>query len=184
MHSRRSIHRFRDTTGETKNVRSQFNAVIGSLVLLLIFATNSASAQSLQDISGAWKLVSAVHEQQGKKVDMYGAHPRGVLMIEANGRYVTVIARANLPKIASNNRTTATAEENNAIVDGSMAHFGTVTVDSTNHTLDFRIETSTYANWDGIEQKRAFKVEGDELRYTNSSGTTGSATELVWKRIP
>jgi len=151
--------------------------------LLLALAMGSASAQSLQDIAGVWKLVSAQSIHEGRKTDMYGAHPRGIFTIEANGRYVLIVRRADLPKVASNNRTTATAAENNAIVDGSMAHYGTLAVDAANHTLDFRIETSTYPNWDGIEQKRTFTLQGDELRYANKSGSTGSATELIWKRI-
>ena len=48
------------------------------------------------------------------------------MTVDANGRYVLVIARADLPKVASNNRTMATPEESQAIVQGSIAHFGTV----------------------------------------------------------
>ena len=42
--------------------------------------------------------------------------------MDANGRYVIAIARAGIPKVASNNRTTATPEENKAIVGGSITH--------------------------------------------------------------
>ena len=160
-----------------------FNVAAG-LVLLLALSTVDACAQSLRDIAGAWQLVSAQSEQGGKMADLFGSHPRGILTIEANGRYVLVVARTGLPKIATNNRGTASAEENNAIVDGSIAHFGKLAVDTANRTLDFRIETSTFPNWDGSEQKRKFTLTGDELRYTNASGSTGSATALVWKRIP
>ncbi len=156
---------------------------LGIVFLSLALAPGSTFAQSLQDIAGAWQLVSAKSIHEGKKTDIYGAHPRGIFTIETNGRYVLVVRRADLPKIASNNRTTATAEENNAIVDGSMAHYGTLGVDAASHTLDFHIETSIFPNWDGVEQKRAFTLDGVELHYANKSGSTGTATELVWKRI-
>ena len=159
------------------------NVIVGA-GLLLIACTGTVSAQSLQDLAGAWKLVSVVSEHQGKTSDMYGPHPRGILTIEANGRYVLVVARAHPPKVASHNRTTATDDENKAIVSGSIAHFGTLTVDSANKTLDFRIETSTFPNWDGIDQKRAFTVHDDELRYTVAAGSAGTSSALVWKRIP
>jgi hypothetical protein len=164
-------------------VNHSFKSIICTLCLPLGFAAGNVFAQSLQDIAGAWQLVSAKSIHAGEKTDMYGAHPRGIFTIETNGRYVLVVRRANLPKIASNNRTTATAEENNAIVDGSMAHYGTLGVDAASHTLDFHIETSIYPNWDGVEQKRAFTLDGNELHYANKMGSTGSATELVWKRI-
>ena len=40
-------------------------------------------------------------------------------MVDANGRYAIVFSRADLPKFASNSRTTGTAEENKAIVGGA-----------------------------------------------------------------
>ena len=40
-------------------------------------------------------------------------------MVDANGRYLITFARADLPKVASNNRTMATPEENKAIVGGA-----------------------------------------------------------------
>lgn len=157
-------------------------SIICSLCLLA-FSMGDVFAQSLQDIAGAWKLFSARSIHEGKKIDMYGPNPRGMMSIEANGRYMMMVARANLPKVAAGDRTRATAEENNAIVDGSIAHFGTISVDAAAHTLDLHIEASTYPNWDGADQKRRFTVDGDELRYSNASGSTGTGTDLVWKRI-
>jgi len=57
-------------------------------------------------------------------------------------------------------------------------------LDSASKTLDFRIETSTFPNWDGIDQKRAFTLHDDELRYTVAAGSAGTSSALVWKRIP
>jgi len=95
---------------------------------------------------------------------------------------VLVIARADLPKVASNNRTTATPEENKAIVQGSGVHFGTVSVNAADKTITFKIETSLFPNWNGTEQKRPFTVTGDELQYTVPAASGGGTATVVWKR--
>jgi len=105
-----------------------------------------------------------------------------ILTVDANGRYVLVIARADLPKVASNNRTTATPEENKAIVQGSGAHFGTLSVNAADKTITFKIETSLFPNWDGTEQKRPFTVTGDELTYTVPAASGGGTATVVWQR--
>jgi hypothetical protein len=158
---------------------------IGTLGLLFLGVVLSASevfAQSTKDLAGTWTLVSVVTEQGGNKTDTYGPNPKGILMVDANGRYVITFARADLPKVASNNRTTATPEENKAIVGGSLTHFGTISVNTADKTFTFKIETATFPNWDGTEQKRAFTVTGDELTYTVPTASGGGTASVVWKR--
>jgi hypothetical protein len=158
---------------------------IGTLGLLFLGVVLSASevfAQSTKDLAGTWTLVSSVTEQGGNKTDTYGPNPKGILMVDANGRYVITFARANLPKVASNNRTTATPEENKAIVQGSVAHFGTLSVNAADQTITFKIETSTFPNNDGTEQKRPFTVTGDELQWTVPAASGGGTATTVWKR--
>ena len=152
------------------------------LVLGIVLATGDAFAQTAKDLVGTWTLVSAINEQGGNTTDTYGPHPKGILTVDANGRYVLVIARADLPKVASNNRTTATPEENKAIVQGSGAHFGIVSVNAADKTITFKIETSLFPNWNGTEQKRPFTVTGDELQYTVPAASGGGTATVVWKR--
>jgi hypothetical protein len=45
----------------------------------------------------------------------------------------------------------------------------------------FRLEHTTFPNWDGQEQKRALTVTGDELKYVVASSIGGTST-LVWRR--
>jgi Lipocalin-like domain len=112
----------------------------------------------------------------------YGPNPKGILMVDANGRYVITFARADLHKVASNNRTTATPEENKAIVGGSLTHFGTVSVNAADKTFTFKIETATFPNWSGTEQKRPFTISGDQLQYTAAAASGGGSATVVWKR--
>jgi hypothetical protein len=152
------------------------------LVLGMVLVAGEVFAQTAKDLVGTWILVSAVVEQGGNKTDTYGPNPHGILTVDADGRYVLVIVRAGLPKVASNNRTTATPEENKAIVQGSGAHFGTVSVNAADKTMTFKIETSTFPNWDGTEQKRPFTATGDELTYTVPAASGGGTATVVWKR--
>jgi Lipocalin-like domain len=155
---------------------------LGVLCLGMVLSAGDACAQTAKDLVGTWTLVSAVTEQGGNKTDIYGPNPKGILTVDANGRYVIAFARADLPKVASNNRTTATPEENKAIVQGSLTHFGTLSVNAADKTFTFKIETATFPNWDGTEQKRPFTVTGDELQYTVAAASGGGTATVVWKR--
>jgi hypothetical protein len=156
---------------------------LGLLVLGVVLSAGEVCAQTTKDLVGTWTLVSNVTEQGGNKTDTYGPNPKGILIVDANGRYVLAIARADLPKIASNNRTTATPEENKAIVQGSITHFGTLSVNAADKTITFKIETyTTFPNADGTEQKRPFTVTGDELKLTVPAASGGGTATAVWKR--
>ena len=155
---------------------------LGLLFLGVVLSAGEVFAQTTKDLAGTWTLVSAVTEQGGNKTDPFGPNPKGILMVDANGRYVLTIARAGLPKIASNNRTTATPEENKAIVGGSIAHFGTLSVNAADQTMTFKIETGTFTNRDGTEEKRAFTVTGDELKLTVPAASGAGTSTAVWKR--
>ena len=52
----------------------------------------------------------------------------------------------DLPKLAANDRARATAEEARAVVAGSVAYYGTYSVDEANKTVTARVEGSTFAN--------------------------------------
>jgi len=156
-----------------------------TLLGLAVLAGSAASQQrSLKDqLVGSWTSVAIVTDTGGNKVEPFGPNPRGLLILDSGGRYVVVNLRPNLPKFASNNRMTGTPDENKAIVTGSLAHFGTYTVNEADKTLIFRIEGSTYPSWDGTEQKRVFTLTGDELKYTVPTVTIGAGTStVVWKR--
>jgi hypothetical protein len=155
---------------------------LGLLLLGMVLSAGAVFAQTTKDLAGTWTLVSNVTEQGGNKTDTYGPNPQGILTVDANGRYVLAVARAGLPKVASNNRTTATPEENKAIVQGSVTHFGTLSVNAADKIIAFKIETATFPNWDGTEQQRPFTLIGDELTYTVPAQSGGGTGTVVWKR--
>jgi len=144
-------------------------------VLLLALAVRDAAAQTVKSIAGSYALVSA---------EAFGKDGRGILMLGADGHYSLIAARAALPKFASGARTKNTPEETKAIVDGSIAHFGTYTIDDGGKAITFHIETSTFPNWDGTTQKRVLKLSGSLLTFTVTAPSGGGApNDVVWKRV-
>jgi hypothetical protein len=145
-------------------------------------AWTEAIAQTAKDFVGTWTLVSSTTEQGGVKSDTFGPNPKGLLVFDGGGRYVITFFAGNLPKFGSNNRATGTAEENKAIVTGSLAHFGTYTVNEADKSFTFHIENATFPNWDKTEQKRPFVISGDELKYMTAAASAGGTATLVWRR--
>ena len=155
-----------------------------ALVGLAVSFTLPTFAQQANDLIGAWTLVSITLNQDGKKTDMYGPSPQGQQIVDASGLYSLVIIRSDLPKFASSNREAGTPEENKAVVQGSIAFFGTYTVDEAAKTLTQHVDSSTFPNWNGTDRKLSFTLSGDELHLTTvSKASTGTGTaDLVWKR--
>jgi hypothetical protein len=142
-----------------------------------------AATQSAKDqLVGAWMLVSNYNERpDGSRFEPLGANPTGMLIFDDNGHMSSQLMRSSLPKFASNNRQEGTPEENRAIVQGVLCYFGTYSVNEVNHTLNFHIESSSFPNWNGTDQKRSFTITGDELTYI-APGASGGIAHVVWKR--
>jgi Lipocalin-like domain len=165
-------------------MKHTISAVIVSSALVCGFFApqKEAHAQAAKDLMGTWVMVSSTLEQGGKKTDYYGPNPAGQMMFDPNGHLSEVLTRSDLPKFASDNRQAGTPEENKAVVEGSIALFGTYTVNETDKTITLHIEGSTFPNWVGVDQKRLFKLSGDELNWTVPAPSVGSGTVyIVWK---
>ena len=105
-------------------------------------------------------------------------------MFNANGHYVAILMSGDRAKFASGNRAKGTPEENAATVQGSLAYYGTYSVDEASKTLTSKVEGSTFPNSIGGQEKRKITLlTADELKYVNPATTTGRVTEAVWKRV-
>jgi Lipocalin-like domain len=155
-----------------------------ALIFGVFLPREEAVAQTPKDLVGTWTLVSITLDQDGKKTDMYGPSPQGQQILDPSGRYSLVIMHSDLTKFASNNRQAGTPEENKAVVQGSIAFFGTYTVDDAAKTLTQHVDSCTFPNWNGSDRKLSFTISGDELHLTTiSKASTGTGTaDLVWKR--
>ena len=147
----------------------------GLLFAALGLPAGYACAQDAMSIAGTYAIVTNAP---------FGDNPRGQLILGRDGHYSIMLARANLPKVAANARDKGTADENMAIIGGSIAHVGKYTVDAESKLIIFNVEVSTFPNWDGMAFKRPFRVSGDQLIYMNNSPSVGGAPiETVWKRV-
>lgn len=145
----------------------------------------SSAQQSLKEqIVGTWSAVSQYVEQDGKKLEPFGSEPKGIVVYDTHGRFVLVLQRASLPKFASENRLTGTAEENKAIVQGSIAYFGTYSVNESERKINIHYDGSTDPNWDGLDQIRLIAISGDELNVISPVSAVGGGTvHLVLRRV-
>jgi hypothetical protein len=128
------------------------------------------SARTLREqLVGSWSFVIAeITTADGKKTFPFGEKPKGMLIFTADGHFSQVHVSGDLPRIASNNRLAGTDADNKAIVHGSLALFGTYSVDEDKKTLTFKIEGSTFPNQAGASQTRTIDLlTADEFRNTN-----------------
>jgi lipocalin-like protein len=128
-------------------------------VLALPFGASAQAAKSLREqLVGTWNFVIAeITTADGKKQLPFGDRPRGMLVFTADGHFSQVHVANGLPRIASGNRLAGSVEENKAILAGSLALFGTYTVDEAKRTLTFHIEASTFPNLEGVAQTRTIE---------------------------
>ena len=119
-------------------------------------------AQSASDVVGTWTLVSSVTEKDGARTDQFGSGAKGMLILDADGHFMLTIIGPDLPKFASNNRAGGTPEENKAVISKSVAMIGTYSVSPADKTLTFKVDSATFPNWNGTEQKRLLSASGKD----------------------
>jgi hypothetical protein len=159
--------------------------VTASLFLGISLQSGDAMSQRTlnEQIAGAWTYVTVDSVRlDGSRMPMYGPSPQGLVIFDGHGHYALVNSRADLPKYSSNDRMKGTDEEYKSIAQGSIAHFGTYTVNEADKTITFHIDTSTFPNWNGVEQRRPFVLSGDDLRWTTPAASGGGSGEIVLKR--
>jgi Lipocalin-like domain len=160
-------------------------SVLPLLSFSLLVADAGAQQMTLKEqLVGTWQAVSVVATRpNGTKVDSFGTDVQGIQVFDGSGRVVIVLMRADLPKFVSNNRASGTVEENQAVVQGSSALFGTYSVDEAEASILIKIEAATFPNWAGMTQKRTVAISGDELTVTGFAGTLGGAPQSKWRRV-
>ncbi|WP_224362032.1 lipocalin-like domain-containing protein [Hyalangium versicolor] len=160
-------------------------AVAMAFVSVVLLASTPAPKPAPVLVTGTWDLVRVDNVQpDGTRVQLYGAHPQGRLVLDESGRYSIQIYREDRARFASKDKNAGTAEENRDAVQGCNTHFGTYSV-SDGKTITFHIEHASFPNWEGTEQQRLFTLVGDVLTYTVPTPTTGTAAsvgEVQWRR--
>src|SRR3954466_11694430 len=100
-------------------------AIIITILGSIIGVTHAQQKPIKEEIVGAWSLVAVTAElSNGTNAEPFGANPKGTIIFTPDGHFALFQSRNELPKITSNDRTKATAEEAAAIVAGSIAYYG------------------------------------------------------------
>lgn len=191
LHQRQSFRQISDATATWLYRASPHCRGILSIsaitVLGLALAAGSVIAQPKsikEQVVGSWTYASVdTIRPDGSRTPTWGTHPVGLWMFGNDGHFVFLVGRAGVPSFASNSRTTGTAEENKAVVQGSVATFGRYEINETDHTFTLDIEYTSYPNWNGTQQTRPFTIIEDELKYSVSTASAGDGrVEVVLKR--
>ena len=146
----------------------------------------AAETQALS-LQGTWTMTAAYEIlADGTRTTNYGEHPKGLLMVDKDGRYSLQIFRPNRTKFASGDKTRGSAEEYREAVLGSSTHTGHVVVDTANHKLTFKIDTASYPNWEGAQQVRDYTYTDNTLTYSVPASASGNGTIAysVWQHVP
>lgn len=164
----------------------KFNALLKGIFpgILLAASIVPAAADTGPSLTGTWTLVAAdVQHPDGTRGRDYGADPRGLLMVDAKGRYSLQIFKSERSKFIENDKAKGTADEYKGAVMGASTHYGTIEVDPAKQVITFHIENSSYPNWIGQDQKRNYELSGDELTYRVTARPNGDIPISVWKRV-
>jgi hypothetical protein len=156
-------------------------------VLWLAFVPGSTIAQqkSLKDqLVGTWTLVSNEDtEPNGTKHQYFGASPRGILILDAGGRYAQITGRPDRAKFGAtgNIRLNTPAAQYGEAARAFAGNFGTWSINETDKTLTRRYEAALIPNVEGTDRKDSVSLTGDEVRLVSTSAA-GLRTEAVYRR--
>lgn len=152
--------------------------------LAVAVLSSPVAAQSASEIVGTWSLVASVTERDGVRTDQFGTGAKGMLILDGTGHFMLTIIGPDLPKFSSNNRASGTPDENKAVVSKSIAMIGDYSVDASDKTLTFKVDSATFPNWNGTEQKRLLSpIDGDVLKYVTPTASSGGVGTVTWRRV-
>jgi Lipocalin-like domain len=111
------------------------------------------------------------------------ASPMGVIIFSNDGHFSLFQSRAEIPKIAANDRAKATPEEAQSIVASSIAYYGTYSIDENTKVMLVNLAASTYANVATIpDQKRTITLLTSDELFDNPRTPNGMTLRTTWKR--
>ena len=107
-------------------------------------------------IVGTWILVSVAYEDQatGERISAYGAHPKGVQIATAEGRWLALMT-------AEGRGVPQSDDERGQALKTMIAYTGRYRVE--NGTVITKVEAAWNEAWVGTEQVRAIRFDGDRL---------------------
>lgn len=107
-----------------------------------------------EKLVGNWKLVSWQVVTEGEVRDLFGAQPKGCLILTREGRAMALTtAEARTPGESDSARA--------ALHRSMLAYTGKYRVEGDEFVTT--VDVSWNENWNGTEQRRRFRLDGDKL---------------------
>ena len=132
-----------------------------------------------KELIGSWKLVSWQVIVDGQAQDLFGARPKGSLILTENGRAMALTT--------AENRTAGDSDAERAALHRSMlAYTGRYRVEGDEFVTT--VDVSWNEAWNGTEQRRKFRLEGNRLRIDSAPAASllfpGKVDyrRIVWER--
>jgi len=126
-----------------------------ALFLILLASSGPLLAADADGLIGTWKLVSwQVIVDNEPPQNIFGQHPKGFLILTREGRSIVVTT-------AENRRPGASDAERAALHRSMLAYSGKYRIERNDFITV--VEVSWNEEWNGTEQRRHFRIEGDKL---------------------
>ena len=143
-------------------------------------------SQSPQNsIVGTWKLVSWENRTADGQVSYpFGKDAIGSILYSADGYMSVAIMTANRPNFVGGDILGGTLEEKAAAMETYISYGGRYELQE--GSVTHYIEVTLFPNWVGVQQKRFFKFEGNQLLLSTppilqqGQEQTG---HLIWQRV-
>ena len=116
----------------------------------------SAASPNSQALLGTWKLVSLVYEfRDGRApVSLLGNNPIGYMVLSPAGRMAAVLE-------GEGRKPAKTDEERSALLRSLISYTGKYRIEGDRWIT--KVDASWNGAWNGTEQEREFRLEGDKL---------------------
>ncbi len=151
-----------------------------ALLFILLAISSPVFAADSDALIGTWKLVSwqVIVENQAPQ-NVFGSHPKGYLVLTREGRSIVVTT--------ADNRKGGMSDTARAALHKSMlAYSGKYRIEG--HDFITLVDVSWNEAWNGTEQRRHYRIEGDKLSIESAPAPSivfpgkTDFRRIVWER--
>ncbi|UUE28540.1 lipocalin-like domain-containing protein (plasmid) [Rhodococcus qingshengii] len=141
-----------------------------------------------EQLVGAWKLVSALEVfTDGQCQTEFGPNAAGYLSYSPNGIVTAILGDMSRPNSGASDPQSASDDDLAAMSHGFIAYAGPFTIIPAADTVVHHLDLALFTDWQGGEQLRSVRIDGDYLYITGSPRITSDGrcfhSELCWKRF-
>jgi hypothetical protein len=136
-------------------------------------------------IIGTWRLIAIYYKDDNdNKTNLYGEDPIGILMYDEFGNMNAQLGYRHRELMSSAALSGGTKKEKSRLFDQYMAYYGKY-YEKEPGVVIHSVEGCMIPNWEGGDQIRYAKVDGDLLYISAPRMTVGereTVLEVVWER--